>query len=217
MSAGGRTVGVLSAVTAAGLVLASCGSSAATTSGAPSSPPPAVSPAPSATSPAPSPSPTASSAAPTRSAHSPALATGAKSASCVNGWVQPAPGSDFYRQAVSALEQNRGGSGHQIAAVRYFAGPLAAGGLGAVYYLDVRDPQLSVRVVLVSAAGPAQVAAAPSGTHGWKDGDWTGFRGQNAPASHPPLPGTWSGPEYDPVSSATPLLSPQLAGCMAGT
>ncbi len=121
--------------------------------------------------------------------------TGPKSASCVNGWVQPAPGTDFYKQAVAALEQSAGGSGYAIHSVRYFAGPLAAGGIGAIYYLDVRDPRLSSRVLLVSGAGPASLAVAKTGTTGWKPADWTAKGGGASPVT----------------------LLPSVAGCLDGT
>lgn len=127
------------------------------------------------------------------------VSSGAKSATCVNGWVQPAPGSDFYKQAISALDQNEGGSSYVVKTVRYFAGPLAGGGLGAVYYLDVRDPRLTSRVLIVSGAGPASVATAKTGTTGWTEGDWHETSG------------------VDPVGGTTPLLSSSLAGCLAGS
>ena len=134
----------------------------------------------------------------------------------MNGWIQPAAGSDFYRQAQRAV-QDALKRQYSVTSVRYFAGPLVAGGIGAVYYVDVDDPKLAVRLLLVSGSGPSHVAAAPRGTHGWKDGDWTGFGGTDAPAAHPPLPGTWSGPAFDPVTGGAALLSPGLAGCLAGT
>ena len=146
-----------------------------------------------------------------------AIATGPKSATCVNGWTQPAPGADFFKQASVALEQSQGETGYVIRAVRYFAGPLTGGGSGAIYYLDVNDPRLSARIVLVSGGGPSKAAVATSGTHGWKQGDWTGFAGSQPAASHPPLPGKWSGPEFDPVGGAPPLLSSSVVGCLAGT
>ncbi len=146
-----------------------------------------------------------------------ALATGAKSPTCVNGWIQPAPGADFFKQATLALEQSQGGTGYVIKAVRYFAGPLSAGGIGAIYYLDVNDPRLSARVVLVSGAGPAQAAVAAAGTTGWKAGEWTGFRGTEPAANHPPLPGTWGGPEFDAVTATPGFLSASVAGCLAGS
>jgi hypothetical protein len=135
--------------------------------------------------------------------------------------VQPAPTADFFKQAVDALDASQGGTGYAVNAVRYFAGPLPSGGIGAVYYLDVRDPRLTARVLLVSGAGPAAAAVAPSGTSGWKPGDWHGFKGTE-PAAVPALPGIahpgkWAGPEYDPVGGTTPLLSPSLAGCLDGT
>jgi hypothetical protein len=135
--------------------------------------------------------------------------------------VQPAPGADFYKQASDALQSSQGGTGYVIHAVRYFAGPLASGGIGAIYYLDVRDPRLTARVLLVSGAGPSAAAIAKTGTTGWKAGDWTGFKGTD-PAAVPALagialPGKWSGPSYDPVSAATPLLSAALAGCLDGS
>jgi hypothetical protein len=136
---------------------------------------------------------------------------------CVNGWQQPAPGTDLYQQAVTALEQAQGGSGYTIRSVRYFAGPVPSGGVGAIYYLDVRDPRLSARVILVSTGGPSQAAVAKVGTTGWKDGDWTGFRGTEPSAAHPPVPGRWSGPQFDPVTSSPLLLAPTVAGCLDGT
>ncbi|HEX4428510.1 MAG TPA: hypothetical protein VHZ96_04490 [Frankiaceae bacterium] len=149
------------------------------------------------------------------------MSSGPKSATCVNGWVQPAPGADFYRQATDALQAAQGGTGYVIHAVRYFAGPLASGGIGAVYYLDVRDPRLTARVLLVSGAGPSTAAIAKTGTTGWTQGDWYGFKGSEAAAVTPlpgiPLPGKWAGPSYDPVGGSAPLLSPSLAGCLAGS
>lgn len=194
------------------MLVAGCGSSSKTA--------PAAGPTPTVTpSAAPAPSP-AGSATPVPSATSTAtaaIATGPKSATCVNGWIQPAPGADFFKSATMALEQSQGGTGYTIRAVRYFAGPLPRGGEGAFYYVDVRDPRLSARVLLASGSGPSQVAVAKSGTTGWKAGDWTGFQGNQAAAVHPPLPGKWAGPEFDPVSAATPLLAPSVAGCLAGT
>lgn len=146
-----------------------------------------------------------------------ALATGPKSATCVNGWIQPAPGSDFFQQATAALEQSQGGTGYAVKAVRYFAGPLASGGIGAVYYLDVNDPRLTARVVLVSGGGAPHAAVAKPGTTGWKPGEWTGFGGTQAAALHPPTPGKWAGPEFDAVTATPAFLSPSLAGCLQGT
>jgi hypothetical protein len=195
-------------------VIAGCGSSSNKAATTPSptlaespTPSPAVSTTPSAT-----PSNTATAT----------VSTGAKSASCVNGWVQPAPGSDFYQQATQALQQSQGGNAYVVKKVRYFAGPLPSGGIGAVYYLDVQDPRLSARVLLVSGAGPASAAIARSGTTGWKDGDWHGFKGTDPAAAVSPLPGIpspgkWSGPSYDPVGGTTPLLSPSLTGCLDGS
>jgi hypothetical protein len=140
---------------------------------------------------------------------------GIASATCVNGWTEPASQSDdFFKQALAALQQSQGGS-YAVKTVRYFAGPLAGGGVGAIYYLVVSDPRFSARVLLVSGGGPGQVAVAPAGTSGWKAGDWKGFRGQTAAAAFPPLPGKWSGPEFDAVTGG--LLAPSVAGCMTGT
>lgn len=150
-----------------------------------------------------------------------ALSQGPKSATCVNGWVQPAPGSDFYQQATDALKSSQGGTGYVIKAVRYFAGPLASGGIGAIYYLDVRDPRLTARVLLVSGAGPSSAAIAEAGTTGWKQGDWHAFMGTDPAAVTPfpgiPDPGKWAGPSYDPIGGASPLLSASVAGCLDGS
>jgi hypothetical protein len=206
----------LVAVAALGLaVAAGCGGSSTHASTTPS-PTLAVSPTPSPTATPPTPS-----ATPTSSANA-TVTAGAKGATCVNGWVQPAPGSDFYRQAADALAQSQGGTGYVINAVRYFAGPLTGGGIGAIYYLDVRDPRLSARVLLVSGAGPSSAAIARTASTGWKSGDWTGFKGSQpvaavAPLPGIPLPGKWGGPEYDPVGGVTPLLSPSVAGCLDGS
>ncbi len=193
------------------VALAGCGSSSGSTTSpsvTPSSTPSAnASPTNAPTTPAPTASVSTASAG----------ASGPKSAGCVNGWIDPAPGDDFYKQATNALQQSQGGTGYTVHSVRYFAGPLAGGGLGAVYYLDLRDPRLSARVLLVSGGGAAKAAVAPTGTTGWKAGDWTGFAGEEPAAVHAPLPGRWSGPEFDPVSGPGALLTPSLAGCMEGT
>jgi hypothetical protein len=194
----------------AACLVAGCGSSSAKTvaptanpTASPSSPEATLSP----TVPTPTPAVTAQADVPKK---------GLASATCVNGWTEPAaPTDDFFKQAVAAFEQNQGGTGYVVKSVRYFAGPLANGGVGAVYYLNVADPRFTARVLLVSGAGPGQAAAAPSNTAGWKAGDWKGFQGQAAPATFPPLPGKWSGPEYDPVTGG--LLSPGIAGCLSGT
>ncbi len=199
------TVGAAALACAA--VTAACGTSSTHASTTPS---PTL-----AESPTPSPS-----AAPTNTSTA-TLSKGAKSASCVNGWVQPAPGSDFYQQATAALEQSQGGTGYDIKAVRYFAGPVSGGGIGAVYYLDVRDPRLSARVLLVSGAGPASAAIARTGSTGWKSGDWFAFKGTDPAAVTPlpaiPLPGKWAGPEYDPVGGTSPLLTSSVSGCLDGS
>jgi hypothetical protein len=202
------------------VVTAGCGSStkAATT------PTPTPTPTPSPTlaeSPSPSPSTTPSPGATPTNTASATLSRGAKTPSCVNGWVQPAPGADFYRQATDALQASQGGTGYTVKTVRYFAGPLANGILVGVYYLDVRDPRLSARVLLVSGAGPESAAVARTGSRGWKAGDWFGFKGTDPPAQAPlpgiAHPGKWAGPEYDPVGGTTALLSPSLTGCLDGT
>lgn len=181
-----RAFGLGTAILISAAGVSACGSSASTQA-APSASP---------TTPAPTLSQTSSApATPTPTPSATAAPSGAKSASCVNGWVQPAPATDFYRQAVAALEQSEGGTGYVVHAVRYFAGPLATGGIGAIYYLDVRDPRLSARVLLVSGAGPASVAVAKIGTTDWKPADWT------APGGGP----------------LTVRLSPSVAGCLAGS
>jgi hypothetical protein len=193
---------------------AACGSSS-TTGTTPSTPvtttPPSSSAAP--TSAAPTSAPPPSTGGPTPS---PSSTVTGKSATCVNGWTDAPAGSDFFTQAQQAVQDTLKAA-HPVKTVRYFAGPLVAGGIGAVYYVKLADPQLAVRMVIVSGGGPSKYAVAPSGTHGWTDGQWTGFSGTEAPSAHPPLPGTWAGPAYDPVSGSAPLLSPQLAGCLAGT
>jgi hypothetical protein len=113
------------------------------------------------------------------------------------------------------LQQSQGGTGYVVKSVRYFAGPLASGGIGAIYYLNVAGHTFKGRVLLVSGGGAAQAAVAPSGTSGWKAGDWKGFRGQTAAAAFAGVPGKWSGPEYDPVTGG--LLPASVAGCMTGT
>ena len=187
--------------------LAACGSSGATTANPPpssSSPTPSISPS---STPAPAPSVTALVGVPKKGVESP---------TCVNGWTEPGgPTDDFFKQAVAALQQSQGGTGYVVKSVRYFAGPLASGGIGAIYYLNVAGPTFTGRVLLVSGGGAAQAAVAPSGTTGWKAGQWKGFRGQAAPAAFAGVPGKWSGPEYDPVTGG--LLSASVAGCMTGT
>jgi hypothetical protein len=170
-------------------MVSACGSSSAKQSVNGPSSAPASSAEPS------SPAPTTPTVGPTATATPAASVTGPKSATCVNGWVQPAVGADFYRQAVAALEQSVGGSNYDIKSVRYFAGPLAAGGIGAIYYLDVRDPRLMSRVLLVSGAGPSSVAVAKTGTTGWKAADWTAKGGGASPVT----------------------LLPSVAGCLDGT
>jgi hypothetical protein len=187
--------------------LTACGSSATTTSNPPpSTSSPSLSSTPSST-PAPSATVTALALAPKK---------GAQSATCVNGWTEPSSQSDdFFKQAVSALQQSQGGTRYVVKSVRYFAGPVAGGGVGASYYLKVAGPTFTGRVLLVSGGGAEQAAVAPAGTSGWKAGDWKGFRGQTGAAAFPGVPGKWSGPEYDPVTGG--LLSASVAGCMTGT
>jgi hypothetical protein len=203
------------------VLLSACGSSAATSvsptpSGTASSTPsitpsPSVTPSASATATASFPSPN-----PSVTVTPPAPKKGAATATCVNGWTEPSSQSDdFFKQALAALQQSQGGSAYAVKSVRYFAGPLAGGGIGAIYYLNVSDPKFNGRVLLVSGGGAAAAAVAPSGTTGWKAGDWKGFRGQTAATAYPPLPGKWSGPEYDAVTGG--LLAPSVAGCMIGT
>ncbi len=204
-----RAVGVGLGLTVVACLVAGCGSSSdETATSSPSSFATAIpQPAPSSETSAPAPSVTAQADVPKK---------GLKSATCVNGWTETVSQSDdFFKQGVAAFEQSQGGSGYLVKTVRYFAGPLAGGGTGAIYYLNVADPRFTARVLLVSGAGPAQAAAAPSNTAGWKAGDWKGFRGQAAPTAFPPLPGKWSGPEYDPVTGG--LLSASIAGCLVGT
>ena len=196
-------------------VLSIAGATACGSSSTPSSTDPTPAPL-SSGAPTPTPASATPTVAPPTVTPSPSPTGGAKSATCVNGWTNATAGSDFYGQATQAVTDTLK-TPHAVKAVRYFAGPLVKGGIGAVYYVELADPQLPVRMVIVSGGGPSAYAVAPSGTHGWQAGDWTGFAGTEAPTAHPPLPGTWAGPAYDAVSGASTLLSPQLAGCLAGT
>ena len=165
----------------------------------------------------PTPSPTpANSATATLSARD-RRAPPASTAGC-----RPAPGSDFYKQAVDALQQSQGGTGYVIKAVRYFAGPLAERrDRRRLLPRRARPPAHGARAAGVRVPDPRRLPspgpARPAGRRGTGRASKAAARRCRDPAARSRMPGKWAGPEYDPVAGTTPLLSPSLAGCLDGT
>lgn len=159
-------------------------------------------------------------------------AAAAPSATCVNGWVAPVPGSAEYTEALNLITGQMGVSGDLVVdEMRYFTGPevwwIAASPDAVVERWYVRasladDPAFRGRWLLEARSATVRgiSAVAPYDTTGYQSPDWRGFVGEGPPQTIAGLPGQWGGIEYDFVTgegdSGNPGLPDEVVGCMPG-
>ena len=151
------------------------------------------------------------------------LRSGAASAGCVNGWAEPAPGTDQRRAPLDVLRRMQGRGGlFEVRDLRAFRGPDDAGGAaspapeverwyGKVVAAD--DPAFRLRFLAKrGASGPVVVAVAPFDSAGFRSGDWVGVSGDGPPVEHPGISGRWPAPP--PADAASGALPAGLVGCL---
>jgi hypothetical protein len=190
-----------------------------------------------------SPSPTTSVAIPSAELPSPTppalpqeppATSGPRSASCVNGWTSPDPGSSLAAKPLRILRRTtRVPDEPVVVELRYFTGPESPpsdkGYISTVerWYVKLyaeADLTFQGRFLVESREfGDGVAAVAPYDTEGFRSPDWSGFQWElgSRPEAHPGLPGTWQGTRYDFVEGGSGLDLPGLpdavSGCLEGS
>lgn len=143
----------------------------------------------------------------------PRLRSAKPSASCVNGWRQPAPGTVDHDEPLYALRASQGlAAEFHVVDLRHFTGPSRVERwYGQVVYTG--RPEFLVRFLAERRTGRTRiVAVAGYATTGFASPDWHGLgTGPKRPIAG--LPGTWPGRPYDYVRSGR--LPAQVRGCLA--
>lgn len=160
---------------------------------------------------------------------------GAKSPTCVKGWVTPTPGTPQFTDPLGIIRRTDPVLGKFVVVdMRYFNGPESPvsdqGYLLDVsrWYIKLYDPKdLSYQgrfIVEERQFGRGLSAVAPYDTHGFVSPDWSGFQftsEDTARRPYPGLPGAWAGLRYDFVQGGEGLtfrgLPSQVEGCLDGT
>jgi hypothetical protein len=181
------------------------------------------------------PSPSIASLTPPALPATPPPTSGRASATCVDGWTTPPPGSRLARRALRVIERATRFRGEPVVVdMRYFTGPEAPpsemGYLATVerWYVKLyteADLTFQGRFLVESREfGEGVVAVAPYDTTGFRSPDWSGFQweaGDPEPRAYPGLPGAWAGARYDFVRGGDGLtirgLPNQVIGCLDGT
>ncbi|HEU0132483.1 MAG TPA: hypothetical protein VFQ85_15975 [Mycobacteriales bacterium] len=155
-----------------------------------------------------------------------ALRSAAPHQGCVNGWREPAPGTDLREHPLNLLRGTQGFTGpFLVTDLRYFTGPDDANiapesrqkkpverWYGKVTFTG--DKTFKVRFLAVRrTVGTAVVAVAPFATKDFRSPDWRGFDGEGGKSTFPGLPGQWSGMPYDYVKARE--LPDAVVGCLA--
>jgi hypothetical protein len=165
--------------------------------------------------------------------------SGARSATCVQGWVTPPKDSPDFTDPLGIIRRTTGEEApFQVVEMRLFVGPESppSVGDGAKGYLqDIRrwyiklfapdDLSFQGRFLVEQRVfGRGLAAVAPYDTKGFRSPDWHGFQFEptdTQPRVVPELPGTWTGEDYDFVDGGEgldiPGLPQEVAGCLEGT
>ncbi|HVF06829.1 MAG TPA: hypothetical protein VNA20_18475 [Frankiaceae bacterium] len=142
----------------------------------------------------------------------PRLRSAKPSASCVNGWRQPAPGTVAHDEPLYALRASqRLDAEFHVVDLRRFAGPdRTERWYGQVVYTG--KPDFLVRFVAERRGGRTRiVAVADYATTGFTSPDWHGLgTGPKRPIAG--LPGTWPTRTFDYVRSGR--LPADVRGCL---
>ncbi len=164
----------------------------------------------------------------------PALASGGASATCVNGWFSPEPGTPLRTAPLDLMRRDMGLGPTDLFVVddmRYFVGPEDLNVIEprrdverwyVKGYLQA-DPTFAgrwlVRRVLGNEAIAGVNAVAGYATTGYEEGMWTTFsggEGGDEPSAYPGIPGEWYGIPEDLIATFG-FLHPEVVGCLAGT
>ena len=188
-------------------------------------------------SPSPSPfpsTPTLASPTPPALPQPPPPTSGDPSATCVDGWKTPSPGSPLTAKPLQVLRRTIRLPGEPvIVEMRYFTGPESPPSEKG-YILTIErwyvklftegDLRFQGRFLIESREyGDGVAAVAPYDTAGFRSPDWSGFQWNEAdpePRAYPGLPGEWSGIRYDFVRGGAgldlPGLPAEVRGCLDG-
>lgn len=171
------------------------------------------------------------SASPTSSPTSVTPASGAPSATCLEGWQTPRPGSALRTEPLDLIRSQQAVTGlFVVAEMRYFESPelpwiVTNAKVVKTWYVKAylrSDPSFRGRWLVQrrSAVLAGIAAVAPYTSAGYRSPDWRSFEGEGPPRSYPGLPGTWAGINYDAVTGrgdGFPVLARTSSGCLAGT
>lgn len=165
----------------------------------------------------------------------PPATSGPAALDCVNGWTNPAEGSNEATSPIGVIRRTTGVRGPlQIVDMRYFTGPESPpsdkGYLLVVerWYVKLfakRDFSFAGRFLVEARRfGQGVSAVAPYGSNGYRSPDWIGFQFDSADPeerTYEGLPGTWAGIAYDFVNGGEgieiPGLPDDVVGCLSAT
>ncbi len=164
----------------------------------------------------------------------PALPSGGASATCVNGWFTPEPGTPLRRDPLDLMRRDMGLDTTDLFVVdemRYFVGPEDLNVIEprrdverwyVKGYLEA-DPTFAGRWLVRRVLGNEAIAGvngvAGYDTTGYEEGTWTTFsggEGGDEPSAYPGIPGVWYGIPEDLIATFG-FLHPEVVGCLAGT
>ena len=161
-----------------------------------------------------------------------APANGTAGPGCVNGWIEPTPGTDLRVTPLDVIRRDMHISGRfHVSDMRYFRGPEVPWILAPRppfvewWYVKghlVDHPDFRARW-LVARRSPAVkgiTAVARYNTTGYQSPDWLGFIGESRPRTIEGLPGTWVGMSFDFLvgeDGEKPGLPTEVVHCLDGT
>lgn len=160
---------------------------------------------------------------------------GAKSPTCVRGWITPPRTSPLFTDPLGIIRRTAPVEGDfHVVDLRMFDGPESPPSTQG-YLIDIRrwyiklfvPSDLSYQgrfIVEQRTFGRGVAAVAPYDTKGFASPDWSGFQYDSSDTTaraYPSLPGEWSGIRYDFVKGGAGLTIPglpdQVQGCLDGT
>ena len=162
---------------------------------------------------------------PTGTPSPPKLKAEGPSPSCVNGWREPAYGSELRSFPLDLMKTLQGLDKDFFAVdLRYFTGPDDADLAPAskqktpverwyAHVVYTGKPDFLIRYLVVRRkTGSAIVAIADYSTTGFSSPHWYGFDGNTGKNTYPGLPGTWPGKPFDYAQSGK--LPAEVRGCL---
>jgi hypothetical protein len=164
----------------------------------------------------------------------PPATTGARSQTCVEGWVAPAEGSNEFQTPLQVIRRTARFAGDPVVVeIRMFTGPESPpsdkGYIAEIrrWYVKLYSSEdISYQgrfLVEARTFGRGVAAVAPYDTQGYVSPDWIGFQWEVGaePEVYPGLPGAWTGIPYDFVNGGEgitiPGLPDEVRGCLDGT